>query len=85
MNIHEYQGKSILSSFGVTVQKGYIAETPEEATAVAKKLQEETKTGWFVVKAQIHAGGRGTGVVTETGSHGVVLAKSLEAVAGKAQ
>jgi succinyl-CoA synthetase beta subunit len=85
MNIHEYQGKSILSSFGVTVQKGYIAETPEEATAVAKKLQEETKTGWFVVKAQIHAGGRGKGVVTETGSHGVVLAKSLDEVAGKAQ
>ena len=67
MNIHEYQGKSILSSFGVAVQKGYVAETPEEATEVAKKLQAETNTGWFVVKAQIHAGGRGKGTVTETG------------------
>ncbi len=85
MNIHEYQGKSILSSYGVAIQRGYVAETPEEATEVAKKLQEETKTGWFVVKAQIHAGGRGKGTVTETGSRGVVLAKGLDEVADKAK
>ncbi len=85
MNIHEYQGKSILSQYGVAVQRGYVAATPEEAKAVAIKLKEETGTGWFVVKAQIHAGGRGKGTVTETGSRGVVLAKSVEEVPEKAQ
>ncbi len=85
MNIHEYQGKSILSQYGVAVQRGYVAATPEEAKAVAIKLKEETGTGWFVVKAQIHAGGRGKGTVTETGSRGVVLAKSVDEVPEKAQ
>lgn len=85
MNIHEYQGKSILSSFGVAVQRGHVANTPEEALEAAKKLKEETGTGWFVVKAQIHAGGRGKGTVTETGSRGVVLAKSLDEVPEKAK
>jgi len=85
MNIHEYQGKSILSSFGVAVQRGYVASSPEEATSVAEKLKAETGTGWFVVKAQIHAGGRGKGTVTETGSRGVVLAKGLDEVAHKAK
>lgn len=80
MNIHEYQGKSILSSFGVAIQQGIVVDSPEEATEAAKKLNAETGTEWFVVKAQIHAGGRGKGTVTETGSHGVVLAKSLDAV-----
>lgn len=84
MNLHEFQGKSILSSYGVAIQRGQVASTPEEAATVAKALQEETDTGWFVVKAQIHAGGRGKGTVTETGSHGVVLAKSLEEVPEKA-
>jgi succinyl-CoA synthetase beta subunit len=85
MNIHEYQGKSILSQYGVAVQRGYVAATPDEAKAAAIKLKEETGTGWFVVKAQIHAGGRGKGTVTETGSRGVVLAKSIEEVPEKAQ
>lgn len=83
MNIHEYQGKSILSSFGVAIQRGEVADSPEEALEAAKKLQAETGTSWFVVKAQIHAGGRGKGTVKETGSHGVVLAKSLEEVPEK--
>ena len=81
MNIHEYQGKSILASYGVAVQRGHVASTPEEAHDAAVKLKEETGTGWFVVKAQIHAGGRGKGTVTETGSRGVVLAKGLDTVA----
>jgi len=85
MNIHEYQGKSILASYGVAIQRGHVASTPEEALDVAKKLKEETGTGWFVVKAQIHAGGRGKGTVTETGSRGVVLAKSLDEVPQKAK
>ncbi|MDZ4823342.1 MAG: ADP-forming succinate--CoA ligase subunit beta [Flavobacteriales bacterium] len=85
MNIHEYQGKSILASFGVPIQRGHVASTVEEAMEAAKKLKEETGTGWFVIKAQIHAGGRGKGTITETGSRGVVLAKSLEEVPEKAK
>jgi succinyl-CoA synthetase beta subunit len=85
MNLHEYQGKSLLESFGVKIQKGYTASTPEEASEAAKKLQSETGTEWFVLKAQIHAGGRGKGTVTETGSRGVVLAKSLDEVPEKAK
>ena len=53
------------------------------AVEAAQKLNESTGTSWYVVKAQIHAGGRGKGVVQETGSNGVVLAKSLEEVAPK--
>ncbi len=82
MNLHEYQGKSILKSYGVAIQEGIVADTAAEAVEAAKKLNEQTGTEWFVVKAQIHAGGRGKGVVTETGSHGVVLAKGLDKVEG---
>jgi succinyl-CoA synthetase beta subunit len=80
MNIHEFQGKSILKAHGVPVQEGKVASTADEAHAAAIQLAEETGTSWFVVKAQIHAGGRGKGTVTETGSHGVVLAKGLDKV-----
>ena len=73
MNLHEYQGKEILSSFGVRVQKGIVASTADEAVGAAKKLTEETGTEWYVVKAQVHAGGRGKG-------GGVKLAKSIEEV-----
>ena len=80
MNLHEYQGKSILKSFGVAIQEGLVADTPEKAHKAALKLAEETGTEWFVLKAQIHAGGRGKGTVKETGSHGVVLAKGIDKV-----
>ncbi|GAB2475659.1 succinate--CoA ligase [ADP-forming] subunit beta [Hymenobacter qilianensis] len=73
MNIHEYQGKEILKSYGVRIQEGVVADTPEEAVAAAKRLTEETGTSWYVIKAQIHAGGRGKG-------GGVKLAKNLEQV-----
>ena len=73
MNLHEYQGKEILNSFGVRIQRGIVATTPAEAVAAAKKLTEDTGTGWHVIKAQVHAGGRGKG-------GGVKLAKSLEQV-----
>jgi succinyl-CoA synthetase beta subunit len=73
MNLHEYQGKEILSTFGVKIQKGIVVNTPQEAVAAAKKLTEETGTGWHVLKAQVHAGGRGKG-------GGVKLAKNLEEV-----
>jgi succinyl-CoA synthetase beta subunit len=77
MNLHEYQGKEILQSFGVAIQRGIVAQTPDEAVAAAQQLAEQTGTGWWVVKAQIHAGGRGKG-------GGVKLAKSLDDVRQKA-
>ena len=73
MNLHEYQGKEILNSFGVRIQRGIVASTSEEAVAAAKQLNEETGTSWWVIKAQVHAGGRGKG-------GGVKLAKSLDDV-----
>ena len=79
MNLHEYQGKEILSTFGVKIQKGIVVSTPQEAVAAAKTLTEETGTGWHVLKAQVHAGGRGKG-------GGVKLAKNLgevETIAGQ--
>ena len=80
MNLHEYQGKSILKSFGVAIQEGRVVDKVEDAQAAAKELSAETGTEWYVVKAQIHAGGRGKGTVAETGSHGVVLAKGIDKV-----
>lgn len=77
MNIHEYQGKSILKSFGVAVQEGIVAETAEQAVNAAKELKAKYNSDWVVVKAQIHAGGRGKG-------GGVKLAKNLDEVKEKA-
>ena len=85
MNIHEYQAKDLLKKFGVAIQLGIVADTPDRAVAAAKELQAETGTKWFVVKSQIHAGGRGKGTVKETGSKGVVLAKSVEEVFEKSK
>jgi succinyl-CoA synthetase beta subunit len=80
MNIHEYQGKAILKGFGVAIQEGIVADTPEKALEAAKELQKQTGTGWFVVKSQIHAGGRGKGKIVGTEQRGVALAKSIEDV-----
>ena len=73
MNLHEYQGKELLSSFGVRIQRGIVASSVEEAVKAAEKLNKDTGTSWWVIKAQIHAGGRGKG-------GGVKLAKSIEEV-----
>ena len=73
MNLHEYQGKEILASFGVAAQNGIVANNSNEAVVAAKKLTSDTGTSWHVIKAQIHAGGRGKG-------GGVKLAKSLDEV-----
>ena len=62
MNLHEYQGKEILAQHGVNVQRGVVLDDLNEIENVSKKLVEETGTDWFVVKAQIHAGGRGKGL-----------------------
>jgi len=71
MNIHEFQGKSLLKAYNVDIQEGFVAETPEQAVTVAGQLREKFKSEYFVIKAQIHAGGRGKG-------GGVKLAKSVK-------
>ena len=73
MNLHEYQGKEILNSFGVTIQRGIVASNPEDAVIAAHKLSRDTGTSWFVIKAQVHAGGRGKG-------GGVKIAKNIDEV-----
>ena len=73
MNLHEFQGKDILASFGVAVQNGIVANNSDDAVSAAQKLTADTGTSWHVIKAQIHAGGRGKG-------GGVKLAKSLDEV-----
>lgn len=78
MNIHEYQGKEILKSFGVRVQEGIVAENSTQAVEAAKKLKSDFNSDWVVVKAQIHAGGRGKG-------GGVKLAKNLDEVREKSE
>ena len=73
MNLHEYQGKEILNSFGVNIQRGIVASNPEDAVIAAKRLSNDTGTSWFVIKAQVHAGGRGKG-------GGVKIAKNIDEV-----
>lgn len=77
MKVHEYQGKDILASFGVSVQAGTIARTVNEAVSAAEALNEASGVDLFVVKAQIHAGGRGKG-------GGVKLARGVEEVRRRA-
>ncbi len=78
MNIHEYQAKSLLAKFGVTVPRGAVAFTPEEAEAAARDLGGAV----WVAKSQIHAGGRGAGRFKDdpNGAGGVRLCKSLDEV-----
>ena len=78
MNLHEYQGKEILKEYGVPTQEGYVAETLDEAINAYGKLQQMRDANVVVVKAQIHAGGRGKG-------GGVKLAKNLTEVQSNAK
>ena len=73
MNLHEFQGKQFLESYGANIQQGILAKTTEESLQAAKKLNKETGTDFFVIKAQVHAGGRGKG-------GGIKIAKTLEEV-----
>ncbi|MEF8796614.1 MAG: ADP-forming succinate--CoA ligase subunit beta [Salinivenus sp.] len=73
MKLHEYQAKGILRDYDVPVPRGIVAETVDDAVAAAERLQRENDADLFVVKAQIHAGGRGKG-------GGVKLAESIEEV-----
>ncbi len=77
MNLHEYQAKQILNTYGVPVAQGIMASTVDEAVRAAEEIQQSTGSQFCVVKAQIHAGGRGKG-------GGVKLAKSLDDAREKA-
>jgi succinyl-CoA synthetase beta subunit len=83
MNIHEYQAKDLLKRYGVAVPDGYVAWTPDEAVAAAQKLPGPI----YVVKSQIHAGGRGAGRFADdpNGKGGVRLARSIEEVRAAAE
>ena len=80
MNIHEYQAKAILKDHGVKIQNGMVATNPKEALENGKKIIDEYGCDVLIIKAQIHAGGRGKGKIKETGSNGVVIAKNIEDV-----
>ena len=71
MNIHEHQGKSLLRAYNVDIQEGFVAETPDQAVMVANQLHDKFGSEYFVIKAQVQAGGRGKG-------GGVKLARSVE-------
>lgn len=77
MNLHEYQGKELLKSYGVAIQEGEVAATLDEAVEAYNKISEKTNSSFAVVKAQIHAGGRGKG-------GGVKLVKNLDDLKEKA-
>ena len=81
MNIHEHQAKQILKKFGAIVPEGVFSLTVEDLLEKCKSL----KTEKYVLKAQIHAGGRGKGTIKETGSNGVVIAKNFDEVEEKAK
>ncbi|HYW35648.1 MAG TPA: ADP-forming succinate--CoA ligase subunit beta [Balneolaceae bacterium] len=84
MKIHEYQAKEILDNYGVAVPGGSVAQTVEETVQAAKKLKKDGTT-LFVVKAQIHAGGRGKGKTRESGVSGVILCKTIDEVRDAAE
>ncbi len=78
MNIHEYQAKQILKSFGVAVQEGIVAETADQAHEAALKLKDQFGSDFVVIKAQIHAGGRGKGTIQGKDQRGVAVAKNAD-------
>jgi succinyl-CoA synthetase beta subunit len=80
MNIHEYQGKEILKRYGVKIQDGIVASTPDEAVEAARTMMERTGSKFVVVKSQVHAGGRGKGKIVGSEQRGVAVANSLEKV-----
>lgn len=84
MKIHEYQAKEILSSYGVAVPAGVAADSVDDAVNAAKKMKENGSS-LFVVKAMIHAGGRGKGRTKKNNAKGVILCKTIDEVKEAAQ
>jgi succinyl-CoA synthetase beta subunit len=82
MNIHEYQAKEILKSFGVTIQEGVVVDQKSDALSAAEKLRKATGTSWIVVKAQIHAGGRGKGGGVKLAKNDAELQERVDQILG---
>ena len=78
MNLHEYQAKELLKKYNVPVQEGFACTTVQEAEDAYRQIKTQTGRKFAIVKAQIHAGGRGKGTIKENGINGVKVAKSLE-------
>jgi succinyl-CoA synthetase beta subunit len=78
MNLHEYQAKELLKKYNVPVQEGVACNSVEEAITAYEEIKEKSGSKFAVIKAQIHAGGRGKGLVKETGINGVKVGKSSE-------
>ncbi len=81
MNLHEYQAKELLKKYNVTVQEGFACTSVHEAEDAYRQIKTQYGSSFGVVKAQIHAGGRGKGTVKETGINGVKVGKNLDDVA----
>ncbi len=80
MNLHEYQAKELLKKYNVPVQEGFACSTVHEAEEAYRQIKTMHGSSFAVIKAQIHAGGRGKGKIKETGINGVKVAKSLDEV-----
>lgn len=80
MNLHEYQAKELLKKYNVPVQEGFACNTVQEAEDAYRQIKTQTGNKFAIIKAQIHAGGRGKGTIRENGINGVKVAKSLEDV-----
>jgi succinyl-CoA synthetase beta subunit len=81
MNLHEYQAKGLLKNYNVPVQEGYACGTVHEVEDAYRQIKNQTQNNFAVVKAQIHAGGRGKGKIAGTEQRGVAVGKSLEEIA----
>jgi succinyl-CoA synthetase beta subunit len=85
MNLHEYQAKELLKKYGVPVQEGIAADSVQQAEEAYRQIKNTYGSPFAVVKAQIHAGGRGKGKIRETGINGVKVVKSLDEASDVAQ
>lgn len=85
MNLHEYQAKELLKKYNVPVQEGIVCSTAQEAEAAYKQINSQYGSKFAVIKAQIHAGGRGKGKIAGTEQRGVAVAKNAEDVKTIAQ
>lgn len=85
MNLHEYQAKELLKKYNVPVQEGFACNTVHDAEEAYRQIKTQYASPFAVVKAQIHAGGRGKGKIKETGMNGVKVGKGAEEIADIAQ
>ncbi|MER3499106.1 MAG: ADP-forming succinate--CoA ligase subunit beta [Chitinophagaceae bacterium] len=85
MNLHEYQAKELLKKYNVQVQEGIACGSIHEAEEAYRQIKTQFGSSYAVVKAQIHAGGRGKGTIKETGINGVKVGKSMEEISGYAR